>query len=604
MNKQQAENHYAEQSRQLTALIGRLKRRSRSLVAAQIATFVAMIGFVAAYTATSWGAWALLAALVMLLTYVAMRWLDGNNTDRTNRAEALLKVNQRELQYLSGDFSAFADGRQYACAEHPFSFDLDLFGRESLFQRINRTATTGGSDCLAAWLSHDYSEADAPGQEAQKATIGRIEERRKAIRRLTPLTDWRTRFVAIGIGGSVDTSRMAEALATVRQQAFPSWPKSVWTKLAAVASLLVFYGLIALAACSILPASIATAWGFLQLLGTLLLCQSHLKKMSQALDSLRSPMAAYVSIFRLMAEQRPESDTAEALEAFSEAKTLLDGLSRRNDIGILLFDTFALNDIFLLRRFLRWRDRFLHHIDAWMLEANRTDALVSMATFCYNEPSAVDPEIVEGNDVVYEARGLWHPFLGECAVRNDFVLQDGHYYIVTGANMAGKSTFLRALGVNFVLAMNGLPVFAEGLRVSVFSLFTNMRTTDDLTRGISYFNAELLRLKQLLAHVGRHRNTLIILDEILKGTNSADKLAGSRLFLEHIAHKRVTGIVATHDLELSRMADDGSGRFHNHCFEIGLDTRATYSYKITPGVARNRNATYLLQEILKMNTEE
>lgn len=164
--------------------------------------------------------------------------------------------------------------------------------------------------------------------------------------------------------------------------------------------------------------------------------------------------------------------------------------------------------------------------------------------------------------------------------------------------MAGKSTFLRSLGVNYILAMIGAPVFASRLRVSVFSLFSSMRTSDDLAHGISYFNAELLRLRQLINACKRSTHTLIILDEILKGTNSLDKLNGSRMFLEAISSMPVSGVIATHDLELSHMADENPSRFHNFCFEIRLSDEITYTYKITQGVARNQNATYLLRNIL------
>lgn len=182
---------------------------------------------------------------------------------------------------------------------------------------------------------------------------------------------------------------------------------------------------------------------------------------------------------------------------------------------------------------------------------------------------------------------------------NDFTIGHLNYYIITGANMAGKSTFLRAIGINYILAMSGMPVFASEMTVSVFNLFTSMRTTDDLQHGISYFNAELLRLKQLLQSISDNPPcTLIILDEILKGTNSLDKLNGSRMFLEAVSRMPVSGVIATHDLELSHMAD-GSDRFHNYCFEIELGESVTYNYKITPGVAKNQNATYLLQRILR-----
>jgi DNA mismatch repair ATPase MutS len=185
------------------------------------------------------------------------------------------------------------------------------------------------------------------------------------------------------------------------------------------------------------------------------------------------------------------------------------------------------------------------------------------------------------------------------SVRYDYQISDGHYYIVTGAYMAGKSTFLRSVGINYILALCGLPVFANHLKVSRFSLFSSMRTNDDLAHGISYFNAELLRLKQLISYCKQNRHTLIILDEILKGTNSLDKLNGSRLFLQSISDLPVTGIVATHDLELSKMQQESPDRFHNYCFEIQLSDEITYTYRITEGVARNQNATYLLKNILK-----
>jgi DNA mismatch repair ATPase MutS len=207
---------------------------------------------------------------------------------------------------------------------------------------------------------------------------------------------------------------------------------------------------------------------------------------------------------------------------------------------------------------------------------------------------------------VYEATRLYHPFIGDKAVRNDFSIVNNNYYIITGANMAGKSTFLRSLGINYILARNGMPVFADSLQVSIYNLFTSMRTSDDLSGGISYFNAELLRLKQLVSLVACPDTTpsegkgevLIILDEILKGTNSLDKLNGSRMFLEAMATQSVSGIIATHDLELSKMSDERPDRFHNYCFEIELSNDITYNYKITPGVARNQNATYLLRGVL------
>lgn len=344
-----------------------------------------------------------------------------------------------------------------------------------------------------------------------------------------------------------------------------------------------------------------------------LMCTSRsLRNIHNAFNRLNKQVGAYLELVRIIARNidnhhvkiddpdLPQLDYEHAEKPFAELKRILDGLDRRgNVLGLVIFDIFLLSDFFLLRRFLRWQRMDMDAIAAWVEAIAVYDGLISMATFRYNEPSATDAEMVGSDDVVFEAQGLWHPFLGERAVRNDFTVEDSHYYIITGANMAGKSTFLRSVGINILLAYNGLPVFAEHLRVSVFSLFTSMRTTDDLSRGISYFNAELLRLKQLLGSCRHQRRTLIILDEILKGTNSLDKLNGSRLFLQEIARWPVSGIVATHDLELSKMEDEQPERFHNYCFEISLSDKITYTYKMSRGVARNQNATYLLRGILE-----
>lgn len=249
-------------------------------------------------------------------------------------------------------------------------------------------------------------------------------------------------------------------------------------------------------------------------------------------------------------------------------------------------------------------------MEQWMHIISEIDAMVSMADYRYNHPEANDPEFIEIPEIMFEAKNLYHPFLGVKAVKNDFCIQDDNYYIITGANMAGKSTFLRSIGVNYILAMAGMPIFADSLKISRFRMFSSMRTTDDLTHGISYFNAELIRLEELLRFCkessegcgnnmhSRKLRTLIILDEILKGKNSLDKLNGSRRFLEAIAKQPVSGIIATHDMELSKMEVEPSGKFHNYCFEIDLGTDVTYTYKIQKGVARNQNATFLLNKIL------
>ncbi len=608
MTKPELLSYYGGCADELRNRIVRFRHRSRGLVAGEIFSFLLCIAALVAYTSTSIGWGLFVVSAVALAAYVIIRKADVANSGRISQAEDLLAVHLRELSGLEGDYSGFDGGAQYIDPSHPYTFDMDVFGSGSLFQRINRTVTTGGRGYLAACLSgHD----GYPGL----VDVAAVDQREKAVRALASRPDWCMDFLASGIREEVDTQTMTRALTDVQSVRISGWIGSRLALTAAWALLAMLYALVALSVFTSLPSSAPVLVALLILGMVLGLCHGALSSVGQAVDRLQKSFSSCSRLMRHISTLASDeqlmgaSDELRALVAdiqgmqhsLHESDRLLRAIDRRgNLLGLVLFDIFLLSDFFLLRRIQRWQRTFLCDADKWMATLSRMDALVSMAVFRHNAVGTATAEILsDRQSVVYEAAGLYHPFLGEKAVRNDFSLADRHYYIVTGANMAGKSTFLRTLGVNYILAMNGLPVFADRLRVSVFSLFSSMRTTDDLTHGISYFNAELLRLKQLLRHTSQVETTLIILDEILRGTNSADKLNGSRLFLEHISRCAVTGVIATHDLELSRMADQRPDRFHNYCFEIALGTDVTYSYRITPGVARNQNATFLLGQLLQ-----
>lgn len=580
---------YTEKERHLAGEIAQLKQKSRLFVAGQIVFFLLFLAFLVLYTLVSWGALPLVLSAVSLLLYALVRLMDVKNDEQVHRFSCLRKVYLHELSYLKGNFSCFDDGERYADAHHPFTFDLDVFGKDSLFQRINRTVTTGGSDWLAAQLS----------------SVDNRSARADAVDELASMEPWRATFMSLGADGRIDSALIRQALQEIKSLQIPTFSARRWTF--GLAWLLII-GLFAAVVASVagwVSAQLPLWWGILHFFGVFFVCSGACRVISKAVDKLHEQLQVYVELIRQVSETTTFTTPQNAAivnvlqgarQSFDQLNDILNGLDRRGNIlGLFLMDALFLSDYFLVRRFLRWQQQYLGQVPVWIDAISEMDGLVSMATFRYNEPQAGRAEVVAREKMVYEAVGLYHPFLGAKAVRNDFTLQHRHYYIITGANMAGKSTFLRALGINYILAMNGMPVFAISLRVSAYSLFSSMRTTDDLAHGISYFNAELLRLKQLLAACRHNAQTLIILDEILKGTNSVDKLNGSRLFLQAVSALPVTGVIATHDLELSKMEGE---RIHNYCFEIALGQDVTYSYKITPGIARNQNATFLLREIL------
>lgn len=599
----------ADCSRQLSIL----SSRNKLFIISEILTFVMFIAAIVAIANGIMQQVMGLSAVIMIAVYLWIRRVDSKTDKEIMRLEDILSVCRRENDYLNGCLDSFDNGARYAEASHPFTVDLDIFGKGSLYQRICRAVTSGGADDLAAAL---------------RLTSGCHDERKEAISRLAEDVEQQTRFKRYGQRGVADTDAVRRAFRKVSATVLPWWAGSKAVRVISWAYTIVF--LAALAASIVTQEHLLGMiwWAIINFFVIYSLCNKSMKAITGAVGGLTKQLGVYVRLVRIVetcdidepvlcAIRKQVDGAGTSLQELDDILQKLD--SRGNILGLLIFDMLFMWDFRILTAFAKWQGNYANSFDRWIDAVNEFDMLISMATFSYNERAlTTEAEVVDTPTVVYEARGLFHPFLGNKAVRNDFTISDRNFYIITGANMAGKSTFLRSLGVNYVLAMNGMPVFADKLRISRFRLFTSMRTTDDLTHGISYFNAELRRLRQILDSIasvnttsrtssetglintnGKDMPYLIILDEILKGTNSEDKLSGSRMFLEYVAKQNVTGVIATHDLKLSAMADEYPDRFHNYCFEIALGTDVTYTYKITPGVARNQNATFLLKKLLK-----
>ena len=654
-NYQQYVSRYASE-------VAALKRKNTGFITGELLAFGGILAFLICYFAMDGDTQNyLMGAALCLIAYLGIRRLDDKNKEKIEHLSALLKVYQDEIKAWEGDFSPFETGDSYQNPQHSYSFDLDVFGKSSLFNRICRTITSGGSEALARNLTRETPlnmEDIKRRRDLQKELAGEGE-------------NWRMEFLALGeknrsqtadgrmVNGKmkkIDSAAVVDAMQKVSKMEVPAWFGS---PVSLVIGWLLIIGVISsviLSICDMVSVDFALWWVLVQYMVVFFVCKQTLDKIDSNGGKLRHQLIAYAQILQLINRRNFHSELgkemqnslADALPSFAQLEKILKGYDRRgNFLGLFFTDAFMLSDFFLVRSFLKWKNTYMVKMEEWMHIISEMDAMVSMADFRYNHPEAEEAEFVSGKqeadaeskvsendasenagigspEIVFEGKNLYHPFLGAKAVKNDFTIKDDNYYIITGANMAGKSTFLRSLGVNYILAMAGMPVFADQLKISRFRLFSSMRTTDDLTHGISYFNAELIRLEELLKFCKESAEgmfckentegkfckentednkeplrTLIILDEILKGTNSLDKLNGSRKFLEAIAKQPVSGIIATHDLELSKMENDASGKFHNYCFEIDLGTDVTYTYKIQKGVARNQNATFLLNKILE-----
>jgi hypothetical protein len=592
MMKQKLRKEYRLKCEAYDLQIARLRGYDRAFVIAEITTFVVGVSLLVVRASVFPHNWILMIALAVMIAYFYIRYLDTRNSHRIESLVSLRRASQDEINFLDGNFSAFDAGERYIDYKHPFSFDLDVFGRNGLFHRINRTVTTGGSDYLAECL----------------ASLHYRKGRSEAIDEIAEKPDFMLVFKSIGNGKQSDSDAVKASLGNIQRVTLPAFLRNhvfyAFCGVLFVGFWLSVFG----AGTGLVSWDLPVSWGVFNLFFCLFVAKQALRDILSAVDSLHQHIHSYAQIISLIGNEnfqaQENKSIREELRNAEASLSVLDDIlqkleSRGNVMGLILLDSLCMWDIRIVYGFWKWRQKEGTHMEEWIAQCDRFDALVSMGTYRYNSPSAGHADVIDGSSVLYDARGLYHPFLDDKAVKNDFHIDDKNYYIITGANMAGKSTFLRSIGINYILAINGMPVFADSFEVSRFGLFTSMRTTDDLTQGVSYFNAELNRLQQLITLTTEADIPhLIILDEILKGTNSEDKLNGSRMFLEYISSKNVTGIIATHDLKLSEMADERPDRFHNYCFEIELGDSVTYSYKITKGVARNQNATFLLKQLI------
>ncbi len=538
----------------------------------------------------------------LAVVYFTAYYADIIFHDKADRLRALSQTHENEIHALQGDFSAFMTGEEYINKQHEYSFDLDIFGTDSLFNRICRTTTRIGTDRLAQLLQNISTDSDEIKRRMEAVNeMGKDDTSRLWLTDFCthPFTESRIREII----PLVNSETNEEHTLTNR---FTTWRfHLLWTL-----PLFIFWLAVAGNIIGLVPYSI-TSLLFVLNLAYASFFTKPLKRLFSQIVSLRREFKDYTDQLRKLQSRQFHSshlkthhdllfsEPHNSLTAFQRLNRILTNIELRNHVVIFLIgEGLFLAGPLMIRLFLLWKRQYLSALPQWTDSIAEFDAFTSMGCYAMNHPHNRYATPSEASEFHITAKAVHHPFLTHSkAVANDFTQHGNEIFIITGANMAGKSTMLRTVGISMVMSSCGMPVCAESLDYVPTLLFSNMRTSDDLSRNISYFNAELLRLEQLINYCRNNTHTYIILDEILKGTNSEDKLKGSLRFLRYIIQHNVTGIVATHDLAISDLATTDS-RFHNFCFEIEMRSHITYSYKMTPGVARNMNATYLLEKIL------
>lgn len=504
--------------------------------------------------------------------------------------EAIITINEDELKINSGDYFDRNQGLEHQDAKHFYSFDIDLFGRGSFYQYINRTSISEGSKRLATEL------------KANK--INDIVLRQNAIKDLSDKAVWRQKFSAIASLITIETSENSILEWLKSYQVFLSKTMQWFPLLFGSISVV----LIGLSFASIIAPFPVIIWMLFGLMITGIHLQ-NISKLAANSDKVKQTFRQYSQLLKeienvefsseilILKQQKITSEEKKASVIFDEFSKLLDALDNRNNILFaILSNGFFLWDIKQSYKIEQWIKQYATKVEDWFEVLSFFDAYNSLGNFAFNHPTYVYPEITTNKTAIF-TKQLGHPLLKTAKrIDNDLMINNEQFFIVTGANMAGKSTFLRTVSIAIVMSNVGLPICAVQSSYSPIKLITSMRTSDSLTDDSSYFFSELTRLK-LIVDAIQNEPYFIILDEILKGTNSTDKAIGSRKFVEKLVASKATGIIATHDLSLCDVAQE-LDNVENYYFDASIINDELYfDYTFKKGICKNMNASFLLRKM-------
>ncbi|MFZ5940245.1 MAG: MutS-related protein [Bacteroidota bacterium] len=567
------------------------QRKLRYISLLRLFTVAAAVYFLVSAIRTGHSLLYISSALLVILFFALVSY-HKTQKDRFDLLNELKKLNKEELEALEFSYAGRPDGNQYRDPHHPWSHDLDLFGPGSLYQYINRTATLTGSKHLADLLTNPA------------ASSGEVSVRQQRVRSLSAKNDFRQYYTATARLlkeqendiPSLDRWRQSESYTTANR-----WLRPYTIGISILSLALVIAGIIDASFFRYLLPVVFLNWGVL----TPFLVRNN--RYHEMISRKAELMEQYARLLHLISQEDPENETwGNARELALKGSRGIKNLSRllglfdqrlNMFIGAILNSLF-LFDVQLIFLLERWKKQNGSEIMEWVALTGEVEAFITLGGFAFNNPDYAYPELAQDRRLLV-GRNLGHPLIptGKRVV-NDLSVDKEKVIVITGANMAGKSTFLRAVGVNMVLAYAGAPVCAAEFKTGMLTLFSSMRTSDSLKDEESYFLAEIRRLKQVVELMEKGTPMLILLDEVLKGTNTTDKQQGAIGLIKKSLRHEVLEFIATHDLILGNLEKEYPGEVVNYSFESYIeDFDLVFDYRIRPGIAKNMNASFLMKKM-------
>lgn len=508
--------------------------------------------------------------------------------------QTLVDINSKEINFLENGTNDFDSGLEFQKSNHPYAYDLDIFGNASIFKFINRTASFVGK----SFLSKLFLEESKPNA---------ILDRQEAILELRDEVAWRQKINALTILSQDSEEDLKQ---------IDNWVNSDSTNVSLFKRILLYVVpilfLVTVTAYFITSDVILGKIAGFAFTLNLLLFSINTKLINQQIggsDKIGATIANYAGIIAeienkkfvskklINIQKQLNSDSVKISQQLNQLSNLFEKLHTIGNLFILILfnGTFQYHNHVLIRT-INWKKNNASKILTWFNIVGEIEALNSLANFAYNNKSYIFPEINNSKKIAFS--NLGHPLISENKrVCNSLDFKKNRFVILTGSNMSGKSTFLRTVGVNLVLANTGAPICATEATFQPMPIWVSMRLTDSLNDSESFFFAEVKRLKTIMENA-KEQPVFILLDEILKGTNSDDKKSGTIGVIEKIIQTEATGIIATHDLEVCNITEKHNEILINKRFEVEIiNDDLHFDYKIRDGVCENRNATFIMKKM-------
>ncbi|NRT10513.1 DNA mismatch repair protein [Flavobacterium sp. 14A] len=532
--------------------------------------------------------------ILSFATFILLMRYHAKLSIKRKLTEALIEINENENQYLESGSLHFANGAVFNDFQHPYAYDLDIFGDHSLFQNINRTATYVGKKTLANQLL-----SVLPNEQ--------ILENQEAIAELSAKIDWRQEFFAYA-KVTKDNKLSYEAL--LAWSKFPSTSLPKWTDIVSYVMPVLF--VVTLSAYFITANSVFLTYLTYIFLINLAILGTFLKRIQIEIanaEDIDKVISQYASLIEQIEKEEFKSKKLIALQeklrykdrtASVHLHKLSSLFSNMDTIGNLvaasLFNGSFLFNLHVLKRLLAWKEEHASVLELWLEVIGEFEMLNSLGNLSYNNPSFVVPNL--NSEAKIDFKNLSHPLLNsKSRVGNDASFHPQSFMILTGSNMSGKSTFLRSLGINMVLSGIGSVVCASEANVHPLPILVSMRLSDSLSDSESYFFAEIKRLK-LIMDALEGQPAFVLLDEILRGTNSDDKRNGTIEVVKKVIAKKAIGAIATHDIEVCLTTHEFPDTLTNKCFEVEIvNNDLHFDYKLRDGICKNKSATFLMKKI-------